>query len=89
MITRRCLLLAAVAPAAAALTLAESPEAKAAASVPKALADYQNRPHDGRQCDGCCMFIPGTPDRCTMIEGPVSPEGWCKYYQHGRADTCS
>ena len=63
--------------------------AKADTKIPKHQADYQDSPNHGHQCAACCMFAPGKPDHCTMIEGVISPRGWCKYWQAGPADTCS
>lgn len=31
-----------------------------------------------QMCAGCFYFI--DPDDCVMVQGPVSPMGWCKYY---------
>ena len=52
-------------------------------------ADYRPEPNGSRRCAGCCMFVPGTPAHCTMVEGVISPHGWCKYWQAGLADTCN
>lgn len=57
--------------------------------ISKRLADYQTEPHQGHCCAACCMFVPGRSAHCTMIEGVISPHGWCKYWQAGRVDTCS
>ncbi len=68
-------------------TVVDSAQAKP--TISKTLADYQYYPYHGERCSSCCMFIPGSPDRCTMIEGIIDPSGWCKYYKQGSADTCS
>ena len=41
-------------------------------------ANYQNMPRNGQQCAGCSHFIP--PDGCGRVEGPVSPNGWCRFW---------
>lgn len=71
------------------LGLMNSRSAEAAPTIPKRLADYQDRPSHGHQCSACCMFVPEKPDHCTMIEGVISSHGWCKYWKAGPADTCS
>jgi hypothetical protein len=73
-----------------ALEAAITRRAHAAASIPKKLADYRPQPMNGHECAGCCMFVPDQSGhaRCTMIEGAISPHGWCKYWKAGPADTC-
>src|SRR3954463_12593465 len=45
---------------------------------------YQDRPKDGQQCATCVQFIPGAKPgangKCQIVEGPISPEGWCIEY---------
>ena len=45
---------------------------------------YQDRPKDGQQCATCIQFIPGAKPgasgECQIVEGPVSPNGWCIEY---------
>lgn len=89
MLTRRTLLLGTALPAVTALLAIDSRNARAAPTISKQQADYQYHPHDGLRCATCCMFIPGHPDRCTMIKGVIDPNGWCKYCKPGAADTCS
>ncbi|WP_050807230.1 hypothetical protein [Acidiphilium sp. PM] len=91
MFKRRTLILHSVLATTASLALAlmSDPSAEAAPTISKRLADYQDRPNHSHQCAACCMFVPGQPDHCTMIEGIISPHGWCKYWQAGPADTCS
>jgi hypothetical protein len=46
---------------------------------------YQDRPKDGQDCDDCIHFIPGKkpkgPGECKIVEGPISPTGWCIEFQ--------
>lgn len=67
--------------------------ADAAPSIPKAKADYQNHPEAGHHCAGCCMFVPLGKGKgngaCAMVEGSISPHGWCRYWKGGPNDTCS
>jgi hypothetical protein len=38
-------------------------------------------PKNGQQCDACVQYIagpkPGAPGGCKVVEGPISPKGWC------------
>jgi hypothetical protein len=36
---------------------------------------YQDSPKDGKQCDGCKLFI--APNACKTVDGDISPKGWC------------
>lgn len=58
------------APAAA----AEAPAA--AAKVSQASVQYQNQPKGDQKCSGCLHFIPES-NACALVEGQISPEGWC------------
>ena len=39
---------------------------------------YQATPKDGHQCDGCTLFQ--APDACQVVDGTISPTGWCKLW---------
>jgi hypothetical protein len=72
--SRRALLLsAAVVPAAAGL--AATAAAQPAQKLAQQIVQYQQTPKDGHECDACVNFIP--PDQCKLVEGPISPKGWC------------
>jgi hypothetical protein len=45
----------------------------------KASARYRDRPNGNQQCAGCVHFLP--PGDCEIVEGPISPEGWCRNYK--------
>ena len=36
---------------------------------------YQESPKDGKQCDGCNLFV--APGSCKSVDGAISPTGWC------------
>ena len=74
-VNRRTILLAA-AFAAPALALALG-RAEAATLPPTAVA-YQDTPKDGKQCDGCKLFV--APASCKSVSGVISPKGWCKLW---------
>lgn len=70
--------------------------AQRSGSVPKEQADYQNDPHDGEQCSGCTMFVPGLDTDiggyCTKVrsfrgpEGIIFEDGWCKYFKPAKSE---
>ena len=75
MISRRNILLAA-ASAAPLLAISASP-VRAGALPPTAVA-YQATPKDGKQCDGCNLFV--APNACKSVSGEIAPSGWCKLW---------
>ena len=78
--SRRSLLrnIAVGAPAVAALTAVSVRSAAADGKIPKSQARYQTGPNDGRQCAGCTHFT--APASCDIVEGDVSPQGWCQFF---------
>jgi hypothetical protein len=46
---------------------------------------YQDRPKEGQKCEDCVHYIPGkdakAPGECKIVDGPISPKGWCIEYQ--------
>ena len=52
--------------------------AAGAAKKPKMQVAYQNRPKGINSCATCSFFQ--APNSCTLVEGEVSPNGWCKLY---------
>ena len=50
----------------------------AIAKMSQKAAGYQEKPKDNQQCSGCALFK--TPDSCTLIDGTISPDGWCRFY---------
>lgn len=49
------------------------------AKTTKEKGAYQKTPKDGKKCADCLHFISDT-NECKVIEGSVSPNGWCKLY---------
>jgi hypothetical protein len=41
-------------------------------------AEYQDTPKDIRMCATCTLFEP--PRSCKVVEGDISPNGWCKAF---------
>lgn len=50
----------------------------AAAKTSQADAKYQEKPQGDNKCSGCAQFQP--PDACKVVDGKISPEGWCQLY---------
>jgi len=44
----------------------------------KARAEYQGTPNGIYSCATCTLFI--APNACKVVEGEISPDGWCKAY---------
>ncbi|HKS86360.1 MAG TPA: high-potential iron-sulfur protein [Pseudolabrys sp.] len=58
--------------------------AQAAPKVPQKDAQYQDTPKNDQKCDICQYFIAGTqpnaPGTCQLVEGSISPNGWCALF---------
>jgi hypothetical protein len=53
------------------------PAAPAAqAKVSQASVQYQAQPKDGKKCADCMHFI-AESNTCKLVEGNISPDGWC------------
>ncbi len=62
--------------AALAATLAATPAE--ADKMSQKGAQYQDKPKDAQQCDGCALFK--APASCTIVDGTISPTGWCRFF---------
>lgn len=49
--------------------------AAAQQKIAKPQAQYQDKPKDGAQCDGCAQFV--APSSCKIVDGSIAPNGWC------------
>ena len=72
---------------AVAASLAAAPWARPGLAQGKARKQdmhYQDQPKDGQQCATCIQFLPGekpgASGACQIVEGPISPNGWCIEY---------
>jgi hypothetical protein len=52
--------------------------ASAQQKMSQADAEYQDRPKSGLDCAACSLFRP--PRSCEVVEGDISPEGWCRFF---------
>jgi hypothetical protein len=57
-------------------------DAAAQAKVSKAAVKYQDGPKDGQRCSACLHFLSG--NQCKIVEGEISPDGWCMAYSPKR-----
>jgi hypothetical protein len=65
---------------AAGLSACETPrEMQTAGTTPKSVAMYRDSPNQGRRCAGCTHFL--EPNRCEIVEGEISPNGWCRFHE--------
>jgi hypothetical protein len=75
---RRKLLSGVIVGVAAGLTRAAVRSASAQDKMSKQEAQYQDSPKDIRMCATCTLYEP--PKSCKVVEGDVSPDGWCKAF---------
>ncbi len=75
--SRRIVLLhsAGCAAGAAALLL---PVKQAVAKMNQHSVEYQDTPKEDQKCSNCSLFQ--EPNACTLVDGEISPEGWCKFW---------
>ncbi|HEX7970978.1 MAG TPA: high-potential iron-sulfur protein [Thiobacillus sp.] len=74
---RRTLLRAAVV-AGCVLCLPEAGRAQSG-KVSKAQAKYQDNPKGNQSCAQCMNFV-AADNTCKVVEGKVSPQGWCQLF---------
>ena len=64
---------------AAGLALEDGPAFSKSFKASKKVAGYIERDHpESQMCLQCHFYV--SPFSCTLVEGPVSPWGWCNYY---------
>ena len=52
--------------------------ATAAPKISKQAVAYQDHPDGDKRCEKCAQFQP--PDACKMVEGPITPQGYCRLF---------
>jgi hypothetical protein len=45
--------------------------------ISKQQAMYRDRPNGKQKCSKCVHFMNG---RCSIVEGEISPNGWCMHF---------
>jgi hypothetical protein len=58
--------------------LASRSSAQGSGKMSKQQAEYQNSPKGIQICATCTLF--DGPHACKVVEGDISPNGWCKAY---------
>jgi High potential iron-sulfur protein len=76
--SRRALLRNVAVAAAGVAAFSAAMSDRAEAKVAQNLVGYQDQPHGAQQCSNCLQFEP--PSACKVVDGTVSPTGWCKVY---------
>ena len=51
----------------------------AATKVAQATVQYQPKPKGDQKCGGCMHFI-AESNTCKLVDGQISPEGWCSLW---------
>lgn len=54
------------------------PLRQAKAKMKQPAVEYQDTPKGDQQCSNCSLFQ--EPNECTLVEGNISPAGWCKFW---------
>ncbi|MGL6159237.1 high-potential iron-sulfur protein [Microbulbifer sp.] len=60
------------------VALIATDRAVAQGKAKKEAVQYQDTPKNGQKCADCQLFTP--PDGCQVVEGKISPEGWCSLF---------
>jgi len=55
-----------------------SPAAAQSGKMSKQAAQYQDGPKSGQKCLDCALYI--QPSSCKLVDGTISPVGWCKFF---------
>lgn len=61
-----------------ALLVSLSAPSSAVAKMPKTAVSYQPTPKGSARCDTCVQWQ--SPDACKVVDGNISPSGWCSIY---------
>ena len=75
--SRRVVLLRSVGCAAGAAAVL-LPLKQAAAKMSQPSVAYQDFPKGDQKCSNCSLSQ--DPNACTLVDGNISPEGWCKFW---------
>ena len=75
---RRAALAAAHGDVAPAVRADDTPASGGWHKFSKQVAGYRDRDTGGPESCGMCHYFLD-PDQCVIVEGPISPRGWCNY----------
>ena len=51
---------------------------EASAKMAQKAVEYQDTPNGDQECSNCSLFQ--EPNACTLVDGEISPKGWCKFW---------
>jgi hypothetical protein len=51
---------------------------EASAKMAQKAVEYQDTPKGDQDCSNCSLFQ--EPNSCTLVDGEISPKGWCKFW---------
>jgi hypothetical protein len=77
-IPRRLVVQLVLSSAAGGLAFGTLSKALASDKMTREQAEYQDTPKGISMCATCTLFEP--PKSCKVVEGDVSPDGWCKAF---------
>jgi len=49
------------------------------AKMKQTAAGYEDQPKGDQSCSNCNLF--SAPSSCTLVDGTISPQGWCRFHQ--------
>ncbi len=78
-VTRRSVLIHAVASAVGVAALTVETSAQAQPKLPQKSVAYRTTPNGDQKCGNCSLFI--KPNACQKVAGEVSPDGYCILYR--------
>lgn len=58
---------------------AMTPAKPSGGTMTKADAEYQEMPNGEENCANCQLFV-AESNTCRVVEGDISPQGWCKLW---------
>ena len=56
-----------------------SSPAHASGKMAQKAVNYQPTPKGGQRCDNCALWQ--VPNSCKLVDGTISPSGWCVLYK--------
>jgi hypothetical protein len=51
---------------------------EASAKMAQKSVNYQDTPKGDQECSNCSLFQ--EPNACTLVDGEISPKGWCRFW---------
>jgi high potential iron-sulfur protein len=60
--------------------------------VARDIVQYRDEPRKGKACVNCWAYVNGRNQgegTCKVVEGPISPNGWCMAFSPKRRQTTS